>query len=135
MHVDIEARRLARLMCKPYFLRPCSPDQRDLCDSLAERVKSFLLQEVERLEGQQQSKVALNCIKCDKPLPNFAVRDNQPVGGTEFAGGGDYGSAITDIQDELFVVNVCDACLQVALDTGRAERIATDALQLPVAGE
>lgn len=67
---------------------------------------------------------ALPCIVCHADLKNFSPEtDNQPLKGTEFTGGGDYGSAVTDVSGEKFFVNVCDDCILKALDEGRAGKI------------
>lgn len=45
---------------------------------------------------------------------------NQPMRATEFIGGGCYGSRITDYGGAKFYVNVCDDCLEKALNEKRA---------------
>lgn len=42
MDVDIEARKLARQLCKSFFARPVSPKECKVCDDATERIKSFL---------------------------------------------------------------------------------------------
>lgn len=61
----------------------------------------------------------MNCLKCDRPLENIAEDGNQPQGGTEFVTIGHYGSAVTDNMDGTkYVINVCDDCLQLAMERG-----------------
>jgi len=78
------------------------------------------------------SRLALPCIKCNKPLINVDEgEDNQPYVGTEFTTYGHYGSTI---HDELgdnplkLVVNLCDTCILRAIEAGviqsRSETIA-----------
>jgi hypothetical protein len=58
----------------------------------------------------------MNCIVCKRPLADIhmATDGNQPHGGTEFTGGGDYGSAVTD-DEYRYCINVCDPCIIAAL--------------------
>lgn len=60
----------------------------------------------------------IGCVLCKKPLENCDPEGNQPMGGTEFATFGHYGSAVTDHMDGTgYAINVCDPCLR---DAGRA---------------
>lgn len=54
----------------------------------------------------------MNCVCCNKNLPNMQSTVNQPISGTEFIGGGDYGSSVTDLPDIRFLINVCDVCIK-----------------------
>lgn len=68
----------------------------------------------------------MNCIKCDRELPDHEEGVNQPAGGTEFVTYGHYGSTVTDLMDgTIHIVNVCDECLSDALRTGHAQRKAS----------
>lgn len=60
----------------------------------------------------------MNCVCCNKNLPNMQSTVNQPISGTEFIGGGDYGSSVTDLPDIRFLINVCDVCIKRALENG-----------------
>lgn len=68
--------------------------------------------------------VELPCIVCNKELENIASgrlgNVNQPMKGTEFIGGGEYGSRITDYGGAKFIINVCDDCLERALKENKA---------------
>jgi hypothetical protein len=68
--------------------------------------------------------VELPCIVCNKELANIASgrlgNVNQPMRGTEFIGGGCYGSRITDYGGAKFHINVCDDCLETALKEKKA---------------
>ena len=56
------------------------------------------------------------CFFCGMGLRNLGVdSDNHPSGGTEFIGGGAYGSAISDVQYYRFAINLCDSCLKDAI--------------------
>lgn len=67
-------------------------------------------------------KCLMNCICCKKELDNFDPPRNQPIGGTEFLTYGHYGSAVTDnLGQSVFIVNICDDCLNEALKDSRAK--------------
>ena len=74
----------------------------------------------------------MNCIKCDKPLPNLMEGQapskkrggtgNQPSGGSEFIAYGHYGSRITDTMGNTYhIINVCDDCLEAAKAAGNCK--------------
>ena len=67
-------------------------------------------------------KALIPCAFCGKALSNLSEGGNQPGAATEFVGGGDYGSAITDDYDRRWVLNVCDPCLR---DAGHRGVVAT----------
>lgn len=56
------------------------------------------------------------CLLCNKKI-EFLSCYSQPNGGTEFVGGGEYGSRITDVNDRRFAVYVCDDCMEDILKT------------------
>jgi hypothetical protein len=69
------------------------------------------------------TKLALPCIKCNKPLINVDEScSNQPHVGTEFTTLGHYGSTIHDEMYEdsplELVVNICDTCILRAIEAG-----------------
>jgi hypothetical protein len=70
----------------------------------------------------------MNCIKCDRYLASISQLDNQPLNGTEFVGGGAYGSKITDDNSTRFIINVCDTCIETAIMNGRCKTIPVDCL-------
>lgn len=51
----------------------------------------------------------MNCSGCCKQMED--VGNRQPRRGTEFLGGGDYGSTITDQSYLRYAVYICDTCL------------------------
>lgn len=58
------------------------------------------------------------CFFCSGGLRNCGCDDgNQPLGGTEFIGGGCYGSVVTDVQQYRFAINLCDECLKDAIES------------------
>lgn len=58
------------------------------------------------------------CFFCGGGLLNLDIGSgNQPSAGTEFVGGGCYGSAITDTPYNKFAINVCDSCLRDAIES------------------
>ena len=58
---------------------------------------------------------SIKCICCKSPLVSLLPDLDQPMGGTEFSGGGDYGSKITDVAGLIFSVIICDDCLEKAI--------------------
>lgn len=56
------------------------------------------------------------CILCNKKI-EFLSCHSQPNGGTEFVGGGEYGSRITDVNDRRFAIYICDNCMEDILKT------------------
>lgn len=66
----------------------------------------------------------MNCIVCNKELVDLSadLSGTQPRDGTEFVGGGDYGSRVTDLQCTRFSINVCDDCIEKALKAGTCRR-------------
>jgi hypothetical protein len=78
------------------------------------------------------SRLALPCVKCNKPLINTDEGDdNQPYVGTEFASCGHYGSTIHDAvaMDGIYlelVVNLCDTCILRAVEAGVIQSRAHD---------
>jgi hypothetical protein len=56
------------------------------------------------------------CLLCNKKI-EFLSCNSQPNGGTEFIGGGEYGSRITDVNDRKFAIYVCDDCMDDILKT------------------
>ena len=65
---------------------------------------------------------ALKCFCCGKELFNCG-RLNQPLRGTEFSGGGDYGSEVTDEPGIKHILNICDDCIINALLEGKVRKI------------
>ena len=57
------------------------------------------------------------CLLCREQLIDLNPEEegNQPASGTEFVGGGDYGSAITDHPDFRYAINICDKCVRTAI--------------------
>lgn len=58
------------------------------------------------------------CLVCGTPLGNCDPEGNQPGRGTEFTGGGCYGSSVTDHGDFTYAINICDDCLKKAIAKG-----------------
>lgn len=72
----------------------------------------------------KMGEMALPCFACGKELYNFSpYTDNQPQLGTEFRGGGDYGSRVTDIPEKVFILNICDGCIEEGLADKRVKKI------------
>jgi hypothetical protein len=59
------------------------------------------------------------CLCCGKPLKDWSMGNNQPIGGLEFAAAGHYPSSIHDDGSGDLIVNVCDDCLLTAAKDGR----------------
>jgi predicted RNA-binding Zn-ribbon protein involved in translation (DUF1610 family) len=57
----------------------------------------------------------IKCISCNHPIEFYSCH-SQPFGGTEFIGGGVYGSRITDDQHK-YAIYLCDNCAETLIKT------------------
>lgn len=63
----------------------------------------------------------MECCSCSKEMEDVGIR--QPKGGTEFLGGGDYGSTVTDVPCIRYAIYICDRCLLNLIKDGYVKMI------------